>query len=548
MQIFSDSPSSLSPPLLPNPPPPSQWKRLVTDTELMDLLAPTDEHKSALHARDMQHCPQTAVARAIALTNDDLDIPMSEMHELSLARAFVAHKFPVTLPAHYNPAGMPTPKGDMVVVAVKAQKQTSEKATVWVEFLSPPSHAGKQIQLYPKSLEPQNGPAQEADFSLLTAVRAQYPNAKTLRDLGVAREPAKKPWAKVRGAFGVLGELKVVARAAEANSAANHQQDPPQGATLAQAPAAEEVSENRSMHGAGNARLQKPAHDPLQLGAPNDAQASEADDSAGHGAEPIPVQKEPEEKRGFFSRLLGKNKRPRADEEAVAAGRQPGVEGEMESLGQEADSEERVPGCDDWETMLSNDQLGIVDFIHADPTRAFATKAGDQAEQETSAAHPKDEKEMSWEEYQEHVRKSRGKPTFRQRLVDKFKVMRHRQRTQYPSCDPCCGWLDYCFLAQPAAESKIHYKGAYPFKNIFGKTVNTRSRRLCMRIANSTRFELLWLLTNWAHMALLILDQELKSYQLPSFTPLVLVGLYLLEVSCLVFFILLVAWSGLFCA
>ncbi len=65
---------------------------------------------------------------------------------------------------------MPTPKGEMVVVAVKAQKQTRDKATVWVEFLSPPSHVGKQIQLYPKSLEPRNGPAQGADFSLLTAI------------------------------------------------------------------------------------------------------------------------------------------------------------------------------------------------------------------------------------------------------------------------------------------------------------------------------------------------------------------------------------------
>ena len=73
----------------------------------------------------------------------------------------------------------------MIVIAVKAQKQTREKATVWVEFLSPPSHAGNQIQLYPKSLEPKNGPAQGADFSLLTAVKAQFPHAVTWRDLGV---------------------------------------------------------------------------------------------------------------------------------------------------------------------------------------------------------------------------------------------------------------------------------------------------------------------------------------------------------------------------
>jgi hypothetical protein len=75
----------------------------------------------------------------LSAAKDGLDIPMSEMQELSLSHAFVTHKFPVTLPAHYNPAGMPTPKGDMVVVAVKTQKQTRDKATVWVEleFLSP---------------------------------------------------------------------------------------------------------------------------------------------------------------------------------------------------------------------------------------------------------------------------------------------------------------------------------------------------------------------------------------------------------------------------
>jgi hypothetical protein len=125
-------------------------------------------------------------SKPLSAAKDCLDISMPEMQELSLAHAFVTHKFPVTLPAHYNPAGMPTPKGDLVVVAVKAQKQTRDKAIAWVEFLSPPSHAGKQIQLYPKSLEPKNGPAQGADFSLLTAVKAQFPHATTWRDLGVA--------------------------------------------------------------------------------------------------------------------------------------------------------------------------------------------------------------------------------------------------------------------------------------------------------------------------------------------------------------------------
>ena len=60
--------------------------------------------------------------------------------ELDLARDFVRYKYPVTLPKHYNPPDMPSPKGDMVVVAMKAQRETKDKAVVWVEFLSPPSH------------------------------------------------------------------------------------------------------------------------------------------------------------------------------------------------------------------------------------------------------------------------------------------------------------------------------------------------------------------------------------------------------------------------
>jgi hypothetical protein len=125
------------------------------------------------------------VSKPLSAAKDSLDIAMSEMQELLLVHAFVTHKLQVTLPAHYNPAGMPTPRGEVVVVAVKAQKQTRDKATVWVEFLSPPSRVGKQIQLYPKSLEPKNGPAQGADFSLLTAVKTQFPRAITWRDLGV---------------------------------------------------------------------------------------------------------------------------------------------------------------------------------------------------------------------------------------------------------------------------------------------------------------------------------------------------------------------------
>ena len=54
-----------------------------------------------------------------------------------------------------------------------------------MRFTSPPSYLGHQIQLYPKSCEPKEGSAQEADFSILTAIEHNHPHAHSLRDLGV---------------------------------------------------------------------------------------------------------------------------------------------------------------------------------------------------------------------------------------------------------------------------------------------------------------------------------------------------------------------------
>jgi hypothetical protein len=113
------------------------------------------------------------------------DQTLRDTPELELAREFVKLSYPITLPVSYSPPDLPPPKGEMVVVATSAQKHSSSKAVVWVKFLSPPSHVGKQIQLYPKSLEPKNGPAKGQDFSLLFALELSHPGAKTWRELGV---------------------------------------------------------------------------------------------------------------------------------------------------------------------------------------------------------------------------------------------------------------------------------------------------------------------------------------------------------------------------
>jgi hypothetical protein len=126
---------------------------------------------------------------------------LRETPELQLAREFVKFSYPVTLPISYGPPDLPTPKGKMVVVAVRAQKQSSTKAFVWVKNLSPPSHVGTQIQLYPKSLEPKNGPAQGRDFSLLSALELSHPGAKSWKDLGVTSSTTSKATAGMLAAL-----------------------------------------------------------------------------------------------------------------------------------------------------------------------------------------------------------------------------------------------------------------------------------------------------------------------------------------------------------
>ena len=143
--------------------------------------------------------PQTTVLEPdIVCQSKPMVIPkrtaliLRETPELELAREFVRLSYPVTLPQFYSPPDLPIPKGKMVVVAIRAQKQSSSKAVVWVKFLSPPSHVGKQIQLYPKSLEPKNGPAKGQDFSLLSALELSHPGAKTWTDLGVTTTSTSK--------------------------------------------------------------------------------------------------------------------------------------------------------------------------------------------------------------------------------------------------------------------------------------------------------------------------------------------------------------------
>ena len=77
----------------------------------------------------------------------------------------------------------------MRVVAVKAQKISSQKAELIVRFISPQSLRNVQMQLFYTSLEPNTKQGQGADLSILTALKITKSSAKSLFDLGVRCKP-----------------------------------------------------------------------------------------------------------------------------------------------------------------------------------------------------------------------------------------------------------------------------------------------------------------------------------------------------------------------
>jgi len=77
----------------------------------------------------------------------------------------------------------------MRVVAVKAQKISSQKAVLIARFISPPSLRNVQMQLFCTSLEANTKQEQAADLSVLTALKITKPSAKSLFVLGVRCKP-----------------------------------------------------------------------------------------------------------------------------------------------------------------------------------------------------------------------------------------------------------------------------------------------------------------------------------------------------------------------
>jgi len=77
----------------------------------------------------------------------------------------------------------------MRVVGMKAKKISSTKAVLIVKFISQTSLKNVQMQMYCTSLKPKTNPGQDANLSIMTALKLTNPGAKSLFDLGVRCKP-----------------------------------------------------------------------------------------------------------------------------------------------------------------------------------------------------------------------------------------------------------------------------------------------------------------------------------------------------------------------
>ena len=123
-----------------------------------------------------------------------LDSKLDELTEHDIA-TMARHNFTFALPLDYSPPALPKPLGEMIVTvksAVKLRKKSDAKSAVWVQFLSPPTHAGFKMQLYPRSHEPSRGVGQGHDFSILSSLARSSPRATTFLDLGITELTSEK--------------------------------------------------------------------------------------------------------------------------------------------------------------------------------------------------------------------------------------------------------------------------------------------------------------------------------------------------------------------
>ena len=115
----------------------------------------------------------------------------------------------------------------MRVVAVKAQKISSQKAVLIVRFISTPSLRNVQMQLFCTSLEPNTKQGQGADLSIMTAFNITKSNAKSLFDLGVRCKPRSDTTLNMIAAFdSMLGGTILDASQASSHDFETSEQNP----------------------------------------------------------------------------------------------------------------------------------------------------------------------------------------------------------------------------------------------------------------------------------------------------------------------------------
>lgn len=260
-----------------------------------------------------------------------------------------------------------------------------------------------------------------------------------------------------------------------------------------------------------------------------------------------------EEEKGFFGRLFGRRKRKVVPAEASG-----GTSNEHENIQvQGIDDElsypepvvEKNQDTEDLDSYLENEVIGIIDVVREE---AIIKKEEDEDEILVfgkGETNKEERGEMTWEEFQAQARMKRDAEQaklaplerFRYDFQKRFQVFRSFQQQWCGFCDPLFIRVEKA-LGLDVEENAVRELPEYPAQNWWGGTLSNPWRKRFMTISDNPWLERFWLLNNFVHFSMLILDQQLKGtlkkYGLPFFVSFVPIGVYQLEL-----FIKVSAWG-----
>ena len=188
-------------------------------------------------------------------------------------------------------------------------------------------------------------------------------------------------------------------------------------------------------------------------------------------------------------------------------------------------------------SLMSNDVVGVIEVIHAEPTARKTSDDGDDSNSkdgEKSDGKNEVKRDITWEEFQVQAAQNREMELENLGVVARcfddfvrcFQWVRSKQKRWCGVCNPIFSRLEAWIFSAPQPKRVLP---EYAHKNWCGCTLQSTWRKMLMRMAGSSFVDLFWLFNNAFHVAMQLVETE-TNFSFPFWVQYVPVGVYQLDV------------------